>query len=219
MRLTRNVVNVMRADSVEDPQTLRKLKLVSEVVAGLKQRNERLEKRVDKLRQTTVGLWGLADGYMAQLRYALAEKDVVIDDLRMAEERAEQGEAATAAWQGERAKLLEGLRMAEERVGEIGATDLQAEQVGEWNTERVQLQEELRVAEQRIVELELESTDMTEKLQEAKEQTLEEHRRRMRCWLSLCQERRETQILREALETGEFPVGIAQGTELVGEPV
>ncbi|RXW11969.1 hypothetical protein EST38_g13886 [Candolleomyces aberdarensis] len=202
----------MEADPVEYPQIPQRPNPDSELVASLTQKHAKLEKRVDKLRRTTLSLWALTDSYMAQVQRAVQEKDAAIDGLRRAEER---GEVAEIVWQEEGAKLAEELRGAKERLEQIESTDLAEklritkETEEAWKAERAGLQEELRLAEQRIVELE--HTDMAVQLREAQGSTMVEHRRAMNFWLLLSKERRETQVLREALETGEFPTGIAQG--------
>ncbi|RXW13182.1 hypothetical protein EST38_g12673 [Candolleomyces aberdarensis] len=205
----------MKADPAEDPQIPQKPNSDSERVASLTQKHAKLEKKVDKLRRTTLNLWALADTYMAQVQYALQEKDAAIDGLRRAKKH---GEVVEIRWREKEAKLVEELSRAKERLEQIESTNLaeklrvaketeEADQA--WKAERAGLQEELRLAEQRIVELE--TTDMAQQLKEVQENVMIEHRRAMNFWLLLGKERRETEVLREALETGEFPTGIAQG--------
>ncbi|RXW12647.1 hypothetical protein EST38_g13208 [Candolleomyces aberdarensis] len=205
----------MKADPAEDPQIPQKPSGDSELVESLTQKNAKLGKRVNKLRRTTVNLWGLADSYRAQLQRTLGEKARAINDLRKAEEH---GELAEMIWQEERAGLLEDLEKAKEGLERIESANLaerlrsaeeQAEKAGQaWKAEKAELKEELKLAEERIVELE--TADMAEKLREAQESIMKEHTRAMSLWLALGKERREIQILREALETGEYPTGVGQ---------
>ncbi|KAJ2925895.1 hypothetical protein H1R20_g11195, partial [Candolleomyces eurysporus] len=261
--LVRKMATV-KADPAEDPQLpQRPDPQIGLRLQSLEQKKARLEKKVEKLRRNTLDLWSMADGYHAQLHDALAVRNLSINEMRTAEERAERGKLAERALQEERDGLYEELRLLEEKVAKAEEIDLteklrqaeeRAEQANlswkreraklqeelgaakeklaaepadllerlrqaeeraeridmEWQVERAGLQKELREAEKRVDDLE--TTDMAKKLQEAEEGTRLEHSRAMKFWLALSKERRETELLREALENGgEYPTGVAQG--------
>ncbi|KAJ2933243.1 hypothetical protein H1R20_g3795, partial [Candolleomyces eurysporus] len=155
--------------------------------AGLYDELRLLEERVDKAE-----------------RFDLEEK------LRQAEERAEQ---ANLSWKKERAKLQEELKATREAepaelVEKLRQAEERAEQV---NLERKEEKAELQ---KRIDDLE--STDMAKNLQEAEERANKEHRRAMNFWLALSKERRQVELLQEALDNGgEYPTGVAQGQPLL----